>query len=773
MRVACRIAMGAAVAAISTLGAAQTVPPGFQVSTAFSGRTNPTAVRFARDGRVYIAQKSGQIYEYDSIADTSGVQVADLRTNVHNFWDRGLLGFALDPGFPEEPYFYVLYTHDAGIGGVAPRWGTAGATSDGRGGTASNGGATASNGGCVVSGRLSRLTLAGGTSTEQVLVEDWFQQYPSHSIGTVLVGADGFLYAGAGDGASFNFTDWGQAPNPNFPDGDSPTGEGGALRAQDIRSAGDPLSLSGTLIRVDRRTGLAAPGNPRFATPGASENERRVVGHGLRNPFRFTTRPGTSELWIGDVGWGEYEEIDVLPDAATAPAATAPNFGWPCYEGNGRQGGYDGANIALCETLYAAGAGAHRVPFYAYRHAQAPGCGGVGSAISGLAFYTGASYPAEWRDALFFADYNRDQVFAFKDGDADGLPDPPAQSGCGATAEPTPYLFAGSSSDINVVDLVAGPGGDLFYANLDSGTIRRIHFGANRPPSAALRLGAGSTSTGGDRVVDLDASASADPDAGTTLQYAWDLDEDGLYDDLVGAGASSASVMLAGNVIRRVGVQVGDGAGGVDSASIRLVAGNSAPTAQVLAPLPPLLWRVGDVIELTGAGNDPEQGNLTGDALEWEMILRHCSDETFTDCHSHLVSGASGNHVAFDAPDHEYPSYLRFRLTARDASDATGSAQVDLFPAVTVVTLATVPPGLQLVVGGAAARTTPFVHMAIANGSFSVSATSPQQLGGNTWNFLSWSDGGAASHLVNIPDPGPVTLTATYDADRLFRDSFE
>ena len=129
--------------------------------------------------------------------------------------------------------------------------------------------------------------------------------------------------------------------------------------------------------------------------------------------------------------------------------------------------------------------------------------------------------------------------------------------------------------------------------------------------------------------------------------------------------------------------------------------------------------------------------------------------------------------MAFDAPDHEYPSYLRFRLTARDASDATGSAQVDLFPAVTVVTLATVPPGLQLVVGGAAARTTPFVHMAIANGSFSVSATSPQQLGGNTWNFLSWSDGGAASHLVSIPNPGPVTLTATYDADRLLRDGFE
>ena len=773
MRVACRIAIGAAVAAFTTPVAAQTVPPGFQVSTAFSGRTNPTAIRFARDGRVYIAQKSGQIFEYDNIADTSGTQVADLRTNVHNFWDRGLLGFALDPEFPEEPYFYVLYTHDAGIGGLAPRWGTAGATNDGCGGTLSNGGATASNGGCVVSGRLSRLTLAGGATTEQVLVEDWFQQYPSHSIGTTLVGADGFLYAGAGDGASFNFTDWGQAPNPNFPDPDSPSNEGGALRAQDLRAPGDPLTLSGTIIRVDRRTGLPAPGNPRFATPGASDNERRVLGHGLRNPFRFTNRPGTSELWIGDVGWNEWEEIELLPAVDAGAPAAVLNFGWPCYEGNARQGGYDGANIPLCESLYGLGAPAHRQPFYAYRHAAAPGCGGVGSAISGLAFYTGASYPAEWRNALFFADYNRDQVFAFKDANLDGLPDAPTLTGCSGTQEPTPYLFAGSSSDINVVDLVAGPGGDLFYANLDSGTIRRISFGANRPPSAALRLAAGSTIGGGDRMVGLDATASVDPDAGTTLRYDWDLDGDGQYDDLGGTGASAASVMLAGNAIRTVGLQVSDGAGGADTASIRLLAGNAAPTAQVLSPTPPLLWRVGDVIELTGAGSDPEQGNLTGTALEWEMILRHCSDETFTDCHSHLVSGASGNHVSFDAPDHEYPSYLRFRLTARDSGDATGTAQLDLYPAVAEVTLSTVPAGLQLVVGSAAARTTPFVHKAIANGTFSVSAPSPQQQGMTNYYFLGWSDGGEFTHLATIVDAGPATLTATYDSDRMFRHSFE
>ena len=111
--------------------AAATYPLGFSEQTVFSGLTNPTAIRFASDGRVFVAEKSGLIKVFDSLADPTPDVFADLRTQVHNFWDRGLLGLALDPNFPANPYVYVLYTHDAAIGGTAPRWGTAGATSDG------------------------------------------------------------------------------------------------------------------------------------------------------------------------------------------------------------------------------------------------------------------------------------------------------------------------------------------------------------------------------------------------------------------------------------------------------------------------------------------------------------------------------------------------------------------------------------------------------------------------------------------------------------------
>ena len=60
----------------------------------------------------------------------------------------------------------------------------------------------------------------------------------------------------------------------------------------------------------------------------------RIVAYGLRNPFRFAFRPGTNQLWLGDVGWGAWEETNWF---ATGPTQKAvPNFGWPCYEGKDR-----------------------------------------------------------------------------------------------------------------------------------------------------------------------------------------------------------------------------------------------------------------------------------------------------------------------------------------------------------------------------------------------------------------------------------------------------
>ncbi len=148
------------------------------------------------------------------------------------------------------------------------------------------------------------------TGREKVLIEDWCQQYSSHSIGNLAFGSDGALYVSGGDGASFAFADYGQKGSPLNPCGDPPggvgathtppTAEGGALRSQDLRTSGDPVSLDGAILRVDPATGNALPDNPlhRSNLP----NTRRIIAYGLRNPFRFTIRPGTNEIWVGDVG---------------------------------------------------------------------------------------------------------------------------------------------------------------------------------------------------------------------------------------------------------------------------------------------------------------------------------------------------------------------------------------------------------------------------------------------------------------------------------------
>ncbi len=343
--------------------------PNFSEEVVFDGLVQPTDIAFAPDGRVFVSEKSGLIMEFDNLTDTTPTVAADLRTNVHNFWDRGLLSITLDPQFPLRPYMYVLYTHDAAIGETAPRWGTAGATSDG---CPNPPGATAD--GCVVSGRVSRLRISGNVAvgSEQVLVEDWCQQYPSHSIGTVTFGPDGALYVSGGDGASFTFADYGQAGNPKNPCGDppvavggtqtAPSAQGGALRSQDIRTAGDPTSLDGSVLRINPDTGAGLPDNPLASS--SDPNARRIVATGMRNPLRIAPRPGTSEIWIGDVGWSDWEEIDRI---GSPTDGVVDNFGWPCYEGDARQGGYDALDLTICETLYASPT-ATVAPFFTYNH---------------------------------------------------------------------------------------------------------------------------------------------------------------------------------------------------------------------------------------------------------------------------------------------------------------------------------------------------------------------------------------------------------------------
>jgi glucose/arabinose dehydrogenase/PKD repeat protein len=730
--------------AVSASAQAATYPSGFSEQTVFSGLTNPTALRFASDGRVFVAEKNGQIKVFDSLSDPQPDVFADLRTQVHNFWDRGLLGLALDPDFPDNPYVYVLYTHDAAIGDTAPRWGSPGGTSDG---CPTPPGATAD--GCVVSGRLSRLTASGNSmvGTEQVLIEDWCQQYPSHSVGSLDFGPDGALYVSGGDGASFNFVDYGQDGSPLNPCGDPPGGvgavltppgaEGGALRSQDLRTPADPTSLDGALLRVDPATGAGLPDNPNAAS--SDPNARRIVAYGMRNPFRFSVRPGTGEVWIGDVGWSTWEEIERIQ----APTASVTNLGWPCYEGSGRQSGYDSANLSICENLYAAGAAAVRAPLFAWNHGSqvVPGeaCPTGSSSAAGIAFEpANGGYPSEYRGALFFSDYSRDCIWAMLPG-SDSVPDP-AQI----------RTFAAGAA--NPVHLQIGPGGDLFYADFDGGTIRSVSFTpANQSPTAV----ATATPTAGPAplAVQFDGSGSSDPDEGDTLSYAWDLDGDGQYDD---STVVAPSHTFTSQGVYTTSLRVTDSHGAASTAAVTVSVGNTAPTATITSPAPGTTWKVGDLIQFAGAATDEQDGPLPPSALSWTLILHHCP----SNCHTHpLQSFDSVAGGSFTTPDHEYPSHLELRLTATDSGGLTDSRSIQLDPRTVTLTLSSSPGGLALVLNGSQAAT-PFTRTVIQGSRNSISAPTPQTKGKKSWQFKAWSDGGGQTHDVTANSS--TSYAATY-----------
>jgi PKD repeat protein len=514
-----------------------------------------------------------------------------------------------------------------------------------------------------------------------------------------------------------------------------PTAEGGALRSQDLRTPSDPTTLDGAILRVNPDTGAGMPNNPLAAS--SDPNTRRIIAHGLRNPFRLTIRPGTNEVWLGDVGWITWEEIDRIAD----PLGSVENFGWPCYEANDMEPEY--ANMNICTNLYAQGPSAVVAPYYTYNHSAkvvaGESCPTGSSSTAGLAFYPSGPFPAAYDGALFFADYSRDCIWVMFPG-GNGLPDASNRA-----------TFQGPAA--SPVDLQVGPDGALYYADYDGGTIRRIAYAANQPPIAAAT---GSPTSGAvPLTVNFDGSGSSDPEGGQ-LTYAWDLDGDGAFDDST-AVTPTHTYTQPGTYNARLRVTDAQNLSAT-SAPVTITPGNTPPTATINTPALGTTWKVDDVITFSGSAADPEQGTLPASALSWQLIIHHCP----SNCHQHLIQTWSGvASGSFNAPDHEYPSHLELRLTATDGGGLTDTKTLLLDPRTVELSFQSSPSGLQLAVGGSS-NTTPFTRTVIEGSNNTVAALSPQTLGGTAYAWQSWSDGGAQSH--NIIANAAAAYTATYQA---------
>lgn len=388
---------------------------GFTFDRLATGLVNPTSFAVLPGGRVLIAQQDGVVR---MLKDGVLLQAPflDLSARVNDYWDRGLLSIAADPNFATNGYVYVLYTYENDPGGYeGPK-------------TALLSRFTAAGDTASLAGERVILGAAGRGASSCNALPKGADCIPadslSHAGGGMRFASDGTLFVTLGDGASFN------------------TVNDDALRAQDLDL------LAGKMLHVTTE-GKGVSGNP-FFTGDADANRSKVWAYGLRNPYRFGLRPGSDVPYLGDVGWSTWEEIDVARPGA--------NLGWPCYEGTARQAGYEPKST--CQSLYQRGPSAVASPLTEWNH------DGRSAAATGGAFYTGSSYPAEYRGAYFFGDYAGSFLRYLRPTSADALASGPSS-------------FATDAG--NPVDVQMGPDGNLWYLAIGTGELRRIRYSGGCP----------------------------------------------------------------------------------------------------------------------------------------------------------------------------------------------------------------------------------------------------------------------------------------------------
>ncbi len=264
----------------SFASAQATLPQGFTDQLVVGGLSLPVGMAFLPDGRLLvIEQRTARIKLVrpgpPALADTV-CTVPGVNSTAN---ERGLLGIAVDPGWPVRPYVYTHSTHTGSRVRIS-RFTASGALSDPAG------------------------LLSVSAASRHDLLTELPDAATNHNGGTVRFGPDGMLYVSLGEDA---------VP----------------------AAAQDTVTLRGVILRLDVSQLPAGPGlatlaqitpadNP-FASVG-SPRSRLIWAFGLRNPFRFQIDAPTGRLLITDVGQNLWEEVNVATSAGL-------NFGWPRYEG--------------------------------------------------------------------------------------------------------------------------------------------------------------------------------------------------------------------------------------------------------------------------------------------------------------------------------------------------------------------------------------------------------------------------------------------------------
>ena len=247
--------------------------------------------------------------------------------------------------------------------------------------------------------------------------------------------------------------------------------------------------------------------------------------------------------------------------------------------------------------------------------------------------------------------------------------------------------------------------------------------------------------------------APTDPEGGA-LTFAWDLDDDGQFDDSTLPNPQWTFQTSGKHDVR---VRVRDPQA---TTSIGLTANLRRQHRAAATDLhADVLHDVARRPALLLLGRGQRSGGRPAPALD--DALDPADAALPGSCHVHTIQTWAGFAAgSFVAPDHEYPSWLELELLVTDAGGRTATAAVALLPQTVAMTFASSPAGLVVAVGNHSGPT-PFVRTLIVGATTTVSAPAPQDVNGEPYGFSSWSDGGAATHLVVAP-AAPGTLSATF-----------
>jgi glucose/arabinose dehydrogenase len=459
-------------------------------------------------------------------------------------------------------------------------------------------------------------------------------------------------------------------------------------------------NLHGKMLRLNS-DGSIPTDNP-FFTQTTGRN-RAIWALGLRNPFTFAFNvrgPGPA-MFINDVGQNTWEEIN--------EGQAGANYGWP-------------------ETEGATGDPRFLSPDYAYNHS------GGGCAITGGAFYSPltARFPSDYAADYFFADYCGGWIRRLDPNNGN-----------------TVTNFASGIS--SPVDLKVTDDGYLYYLARGNGAVYRVDFSGGGAPSITTQPASRTVPIGSSVTFTVSASGTA------PLGYQWRRNGTNI------AGATAASYTIASVAQTdngaRFSVVVSNSVGSATSAdAVLTVTANQAPTATILQPAAGTLYSGGMVINYSGTGSDPENGSLPASAFTWQVDFHHAT-------HTHpflaATTGATSGSFTIPTTGHtEADVWYRIYLTVRDAGGLTHTVQRDIMPRTVQISLASNPTGLSLRLDGQPVTATTTVT-GVVGIVRTIGAPTPQPLGGASYEFVSWSDGGSASHTISTPATN-TTYTATY-----------